>query len=115
MVAFELLAHLLNMTVRNSLVNEMLCCIFFMGVVNITCVFSSVLWLQRFIQPLSLSLAVGFSNTLLLSLNKHWPFRNGGFSVSMVAEWQCRPHCVFRFMYKGRPLPGNILVDPLTA
>jgi len=74
MVAFELLAHLLNMTIRNSLVNEMLCCIFFMGVVNIACVFPSVLWLQRFIQPLSLSLAVGFSNTLIFSLNKHWTF-----------------------------------------
>ena len=72
MVAFELLAHLPNMTIRNSLVNEMLCCIFFMGVVNIACV--SVFWLQRFIQPLSLSLAVGFSNTLIFSLNKHWTF-----------------------------------------
>src|SRR5258708_37675070 len=110
MVAFELLAHLPNMTIRNSLVNEMLCCIF-MGVVNIACV--SVFWLQRFIQPLSLSLAVGFSNPLLFSLNKHWPFRNGGFSVSMAAEWQCGPHCVFHFMYKGRPSRVTYLFIPL--
>src|SRR5216684_6490328 len=110
MVTFELLAHLPNMTIRNSLVNEMLCCIFFMGVVNIACV--SVFWLQRFIQPLSLSLAVRFSNTLLFSLNKHWPFRNG-FSVSMVAEWQCGPHCVSRFMYKGRPSRVTYLLIPL--
>jgi hypothetical protein len=38
MVGFELLTHLLNMAIHNSLVNEMLCCILFMGVVNITCI-----------------------------------------------------------------------------
>src|SRR5713226_5476224 len=101
MVGFELLTHLLNMAICNSLVNEMLCCILFMGVVNISCVFPSVLWSQRFIQPLSL--AAGFFNTLLFFLNKHSPFHNGGFSVSMVGERQCGPHCVFCFMYKGDP------------
>src|SRR5258708_25777784 len=111
MVGFELLGHLLNMAIRNSLVNEMFCCIFFMGVVNIGCVFPSVLWSQRFIQPLSL--AAGLFNTLLFFLNKHWPFHNGGFSVSMVAEWQCGPHCVFRFMYKGHPSWVKYLFIPL--
>jgi hypothetical protein len=81
MVGFELLGHLLNMAIRNGLVNEMLCCILFMGVVSIACVFPSVLWSQRFIQLLSL--AAGFSNTLPFFLNKHWPFHDGGFSVSI--------------------------------
>jgi hypothetical protein len=113
MVAFESsLAHLLNGTIRSGLVNEMLCCTFFMGVVKIGCVFPSVLWSRRFIQ--TLSLAAGFSNTLPFFLNKHWPFHNGGFSVSIWSLNGSAGHIVFFvFMYKGPSFRVTYLLIPL--
>jgi len=112
MVAFELsVAHPLNVVMLNNLGNEVLCCTLSLwGVVNVAYVFPSVPWSQRLIQPLSL--AGRISNTLL-SLNVYWPFRSSDSSVPVVAEWQCRSHCVF-VLCKGGPLAGNI-VNTLTA
>ncbi len=63
-MAFELsIAHLLNVIMLNNLSNEVLCCTLFVGADNVACVFPSVPWSQRLIQPLSL--AAGLSNTLL--------------------------------------------------
>jgi len=64
MVAFEVsVAHLLNVVMLNNLSNEVLCAPSLWGVVNVACVFPSVPWSQRLIQPLSL--AASLFNTLL--------------------------------------------------
>lgn len=100
MVAFELsVARLLNVVLRNNLVNEVLCRTLFgawstLHMYSRLCLGRSVLsnpfpWRRDFLIPYSL----------------YWPFRNSDSSVPVVAEWQCRSHCVFSFYVKVA-LPG---------